>query len=189
MKIVYRSPEGRAIVAVGDITTLECDAIVNAANSSLLGGGGVDGAIHRAGGSQILEECRALRSGPLKEGLPPGRAVATTAGRLQAKRVIHTVGPIWRGGEHHEDEILASCYWESLAVAAHEGLQCIAFPAISTGIYGFPKVRAARIAWQTVQKFVAGAQIPRVVWFVFFTEADAMLFMKENSLTKNIDMA
>lgn len=189
MKTVYRSPDGRTIVAVGDITTLECDAIVNAANSSLLGGGGVDGAIHSAGGPQILEECRTLRAGPLREGLSPGRAVATTAGRLHAKRVIHTVGPIWRGGEHHEDEILASCYRESLAVAAHEGLICIAFPAISTGIYGFPKVPAARIAWRTVQEFIAGAPIPRVVWFVFFTEADATLFMKENKLAENKDMA
>ncbi|MFZ5860118.1 MAG: O-acetyl-ADP-ribose deacetylase [Spirochaetota bacterium] len=187
MKTLYRSPDGRCIVAVGDITTLECDAIVNAANSSLLGGGGVDGAIHSAGGPQILEECRTLRAGPLKEGLPPGRAVATTAGRLPAKRVIHTVGPIWRGGEHHEDETLESCYRESLAVAAREGLACVAFPAISTGIYGFPKVRAARIAWRTVQEFLAGslASMPRVIWFVFFSDADAALFMNENKLTEN----
>ena len=185
MKTLYRSPDGRCIVAVGDITTLECDAIVNAANSSLFGGGGVDGAIHHAGGPAILEECRVLRDGPLKEGLPPGRSVATTAGRLPAKRVIHTVGPIWRGGEHHEDETLESCYRESLAVAARESLACIAFPAISTGIYSFPRVRAARIAWKAVQEFIARASIPRFIWFVFYSDADAALFMNENKLTEN----
>jgi len=196
MKALYRSPEGRCIVGVGDITTLACDAIVNAANSSLLGGGGVDGAIHRAGGPEILAECRALRSGPLPDGLPAGKAVATTAGRLPAKRVIHTVGPIWRGGAHHEDETLASCYRESLALAAQEGLESIAFPAISTGVYGFPRERAARIAWRTVQEFLEGAHKPpsaphpatpdasclRTVWFIFFSDMDAEVFMSANGL-------
>ncbi len=196
MRELYRSPEGRCIVAVGDITTLACDAIVNAANSSLLGGGGVDGAIHRAGGPEILAECKALRRGPLPDGLPAGKAVATTAGRLPAKRVIHTVGPIWRGGAHHEDEILASCYRESLALAAREGLESIAFPAISTGVYGFPRERAARIAWRTVQEFFEGAHKPpcaphpatldtfclRTVWFVFFSDMDAEVFMSANGL-------
>jgi O-acetyl-ADP-ribose deacetylase (regulator of RNase III) len=196
MKALYRSPEGRCIVAVGDITTLACDAIVNAANSSLLGGGGVDGAIHRAGGPEILAECRALRSGPLPDGLPAGKAGATTAGRLPAKRVIHTVGPIWRGGAHHEDETLASCYRESLALAAQEGLESIAFPAISTGVYGFPRERAARIAWRTVQEFLEGAHKPpsaphpatpdasclRTVWFIFFSDMDAEVFMSANGL-------
>jgi len=196
MKALYRSPEGRCIVGVGDITTLACDAIVNAANSSLLGGGGVDGAIHRAGGPEILAECKALRRGPLPDGLPAGKAVATTAGRLPAKRVIHTVGPIWRGGAHHEDETLASCYRESLALAAQEGLESIAFPAISTGVYGFPRERAARIAWRTVQEFLEGAHKPpsaphpatpdasclRTVWFIFFSDMDAEVFMSANGL-------
>jgi len=188
VKELYRSPDGRCIVAVGDITTLACDAIVNAANSSLLGGGGVDGAIHRAGGPEILAECWALRRGSLPDGLPAGKAVATTAGRLPAKRVIHTVGPIWRGGAHHEDETLASCYRESLALAAQEGLETIAFPAISTGVYGFPRERAARIAWRTVQEFFeAPHQSPRAlclrtVWFIFFSDMDAEVFMSANGL-------
>lgn len=154
MKELYRSPDSRCIVAVGDITSLACNAIVNAANSGLLGGGGVDGAIHRAGGPAILAECRALRNGPLPDGLPPGKAVATTAGRLPAKRVIHTVGPIWHGGFHGEDETLASCYRECLTLAAREHLDSIAFPAISTGVYCFPKERAAHIAWRTVLEFL-----------------------------------
>jgi O-acetyl-ADP-ribose deacetylase (regulator of RNase III) len=197
MKELYRSPEGRCIVSVGDITTLACDAIVNAANSSLLGGGGVDGAIHRAGGPEILAECKALRRGPLPDGLPAGKAVATTAGRLPAKRVIHTVGPIWRGGTHHEDETLESCYRESLALAAREGLESVAFPAISTGVYRFPRERAARIAWRTVREFLEsahkppcgtspstpGAPCPRTVWFVFFSDADARLFLETNALS------
>jgi len=154
MKELYRSDNGSCIVAVGDITTLACDAIVNAANSSLLGGGGVDGAIHRAGGPEILAECQKIRKTSLPNGLPPGKAVATTAGRLPAKCVIHTVGPIWQGGSHGEDATLASCYRESLKIAVSKELHSIAFPAISTGVYGFPKERAAKIAWRTVQEFL-----------------------------------
>lgn len=182
MKELYRSPDDRCVVAIGDITSLACDAIVNAANSGLLGGGGVDGAIHRTGGPEILAECRALRNGPLPDGLPPGKAVTTTAGRLPAKRVIHTVGPIWRGGSHGEDETLASCYRECLALAARERLESIAFPAISTGVYGFPKERAAPIAWREACEFLARSTIPRIVWFVFFSEMDARLFLHTNSL-------
>lgn len=188
MKELFRSPDGCCIVAFGDITTLACDAIVNAANSSLLGGGGVDGAIHRAGGPEILAECCALRNSQLSNGLPPGKAVSTTAGRLPAKRVIHTVGPIWQDGSHHEDEILASCYRECLLLAGRARLESIAFPAISTGVYGFPKERAARIAWQTVQEFLEheykspSAPCPRIIWFVFFSEMDARLFLHANSL-------
>ncbi len=186
MKELYRSDDSHFIVAIGDITNIACDAIVNAANSSLLGGGGVDGAIHSAGGPAILAECRALRNSSLPNGLPPGKAVATTAGRLPAKRVIHTVGPIWHGGTHGEDEILASCYRECLALALHEKLKSIAFPAISTGIYGFPKERAARIAWKTVQDFFsANPSAFLIVWFIFFSEIDARIFLDSNGLSMN----
>jgi O-acetyl-ADP-ribose deacetylase (regulator of RNase III) len=184
MKELFRSPDDRCIDAFGDITTLACDAIVNAANSSLLGGGGVDVAIHRAGGPEILAECRALRKSSLPDGLLPGKAVATTAGNLPAQRVIHTVGPIWRDGSHREDEILASCYRECLALAARECLESLAFPAIATGVYGFPKARAARIAWREVHDFLSQSTIPRLVWFVFFSETDAWLFLQANSLTE-----
>ena len=185
MKELYRSDDNRCIIAVGDITNIACDAIVNAANSSLLGGGGVDGAIHSAGGPEILAECRELRNSTLPNGLPPGKAVATTAGRLPAKRVIHTVGPIWRGGAQGENETLASCYRECLALALREELKSIAFPAISTGIYGFPKERAAKIAWKTVRDFLMNTSEASslIVIFVFFSETDAHIFLDSNGLS------
>lgn len=132
----------------GDITRQRVDAIVNAANSSLLGGGGVDGAIHRAGGSKILEECRAIRAA--RGGCPTGQAVATTAGLLPASRVIHTVGPVWNGGERGEAELLRSAYRTSLDVAMTEEAKTVAFPSISTGAYRFPIERAAGIALDTI---------------------------------------
>ncbi|MFI7319907.1 O-acetyl-ADP-ribose deacetylase [Streptomyces venezuelae] len=135
----------------GDITAQHADAIVNAANSSLLGGGGVDGAIHRRGGPDILADCRRLRASHYGKGLPTGRAVATTAGRLDARHVIHTVGPVWSATEDRS-ELLASCHRESLRVAAELGARTVAFPAISTGVYRWPLADAARIAVAAVRE-------------------------------------
>ncbi|MEU2031846.1 O-acetyl-ADP-ribose deacetylase [Nocardia amamiensis] len=138
------------VLVRGDITEQEVDAVVNAANSSLLGGGGVDGAIHRRGGPEIVAECRRLRAARYHEGLPTGAAVATTAGRLPARWVIHTVGPVWSAAEDRS-ALLASCYRESLRVADELGARTVAFPAISTGIYGWPMDDGARIAIETVR--------------------------------------
>lgn len=179
---LYRSLDGRFSVHVGDITTFSCDAIVNAANSTLLGGGGVDGAIHRAAGPALLDACRIVRSTLYPEGLPTGKAVATIAGNLPARRVIHTVGPIWRGGNHNEDALLASCYRECMRLAREEHLLHIAFPAISTGVYGFPRERAAHIVWQTVQAELATNALPRHVSLIFYSEDDAGIFLRENGL-------
>jgi O-acetyl-ADP-ribose deacetylase (regulator of RNase III) len=146
----------------GDITRLEVDAIVNAANSTLLGGGGVDGAIHRAAGPGLLEECRRLG------GCPTGQARVTGGHALGARWVIHTVGPIWRGGHADEDALLASCYRASLSLAAERGAARVAFPAISCGVYGFPIPRACRIALTEIRAFLETAPIPREVWLVAF---------------------
>ena len=158
----------------GDITAQRVDAIVNAANSSLLGGGGVDGAIHRAGGPAILEECRRLG------GCETGDAKATGAGELPARYVIHTVGPVWRGGDHDEDGLLASCHRRSLRVAAELECRTVAFPAISTGVYGFPVARAARIAIGTAaEELDARPAIEQVTFVLFgrdaYAEFDAAL--------------
>ncbi len=149
-------------VELGDITQCSCDAIVNAANSDLLHGGGVCGAIHHAGGPAIAEECRRIRSerGPL----PPGQAVATTAGSLNAKYVIHTVGPIWRGGNHGEAEVLSACYRESIRIADELKLHNIAFPAISTGIFGYPAEQAAWVAIRSVIE-----QLTMAKWVAFIS--------------------
>ena len=150
----------RMRIVSGDITRLAMDAIVNAANSSLLGGGGVDGAIHRAAGPQLVAECQTLG------GCPTGESRITQGYRLPARHVIHTVGPVWRGGSHGEDELLANCYRNSLALAQQHGLRTIAFPAISTGIYGFPRERAARIAVAETARFLATSDLPEQVTFV-----------------------
>lgn len=150
----------------GDITQLAVEAIVNAANTSLLGGGGVDGAIHRAGGPAILEECRRIRD--RQGGCPPGSAVITSGGSLRAGYVIHAVGPVWQGGGSGEDEVLAMAYRSSLEIAKANRIGTIAFPNISTGIYGFPKERAASIATREVRSFLEHEEVPDSVTFVCF---------------------
>jgi len=158
----------------GDITTIQVDAIVNAANSSLMGGGGVDGAIHRAGGPAILEECRKIiaKQGSCKT----GEAVITTAGRLPSRYVIHTVGPVWNKGKNQEAEKLASCYYNSLALAAQHSLESIAFPNISTGIYGYPKKEAASIAIQAMNTWFSPDRPIKKVYFVCFDEENYQLY-------------
>jgi len=152
-----------------DITGLAVDAIVNAANSTLLGGGGVDGAIHRKGGKAILDDCIQIRE---RQGeCPTGEAVFTTAGNLPAKYVIHTVGPVWHGGSSGEDEKLANCYLNSLKIAEELGVRSIAFPNISTGVYSFPKERAAAIAIKTVKQYLAsGSGIEKIIFVCFDDE-------------------
>ncbi|MBL8670965.1 MAG: O-acetyl-ADP-ribose deacetylase [Alphaproteobacteria bacterium] len=157
-------------VVEGDITILAVDAIVNAANASLLGGGGVDGAIHRAAGSGLLDECRAIG------GCPTGEARLTRGHRLAARFVIHAVGPVWRGGASGESEALARCYASSLALAREHGAESIAFPAISTGIYGYPKAEAARVAFGTVAADLAVHSSPAQVTFCCFDGATAAIY-------------
>ncbi|MCB0635504.1 MAG: O-acetyl-ADP-ribose deacetylase [Lewinella sp.] len=148
-----------------DITTLDIPCIVNAANSSLLGGGGVDGAIHRRGGPRILEECRAIRA--RQGGCLTGEAVITSGGNLPADYVIHTVGPVWIGGTDHEPELLANCYRHSLRLARENGLRRIAFPNISTGVYGYPKEKAAAVAIATVREFADADWLDEVVFVCY----------------------
>jgi O-acetyl-ADP-ribose deacetylase (regulator of RNase III) len=168
--------EGRLVVAVGDITRLAVEAVVNAANSSLLGGGGVDGAIHRAGGPAILEACRQVRKLRFPGGLPAGEAVETTAGRLPSRYVIHTVGPVWHGGGSDEERTLASCYRKSLEIAESLGLASIAFPAISTGVYGFPREKAAQVVWKTLSSWFPAHTLPATVTLEFYAEEDERIF-------------
>src|ERR1700682_822359 len=168
---------GRVQVVVGDITKQDVEAIVNAANSSLLGDGGVDGAIHRAGGPEILAECREIRRTRFPQGLPTGEAVITTGGKLTALYVIHTVGPIF--GQHHgkEAELLANCYHNSLTLAVEKNLTSVAFPAISTGVYGYPPDKAAEISSKTIENFLATDRQLKEVRLVFFQARDAEVFL------------
>lgn len=159
---------------LGDITKIGVDAIVNAANSSLLGGGGVDGAIHRAGGRAILDECRKIVE---RQGVcATGEAVITTAGNMPARYVIHTVGPVWHGGMNNEDQLLANAYSNSLRLAVDNGVKTIAFPNISTGVYGFPKERAANIAIEAVRKFLKNDKSLHEVVFVCFDRENHAIY-------------
>jgi len=157
-----------------DITKMKVDAIVNAANSSLLGGGGVDGAIHRAGGPKILEECKAIIA--KQGGCKTGEAVITTGGNLPAKYVIHTVGPVWHGGNNNEKELLANAYKNSLRLATEYEIKSIAFPSISTGVYGFPKQRAAEIAINAVKEFLDLTTLIKEIYFVCFDDENYEIY-------------
>lgn len=174
--------DGRLIVKTGDITIEETDAIVNAANSSLMGGGGVDGAIHRAGGPEILEECRRIRDTEYPTGLPIGEAVVTSGGRLPAKYVIHTVGPVWYGGNRDEDLLLANAYRNSLKCADEKNCASVAFPAISTGVYGFPRERAARIVTDVLKDYIGSDGGVRKIILVFFGNSDYKVFLESSGL-------
>jgi O-acetyl-ADP-ribose deacetylase (regulator of RNase III) len=164
------------VVVVGDITRQEVGAIVNAANSTLLGGGGVDGAIHDAGGPEILRECRELRRTHYPDGLPTGEAVITTGGKLPARFVIHTVGPIYRHHTGREAELLAACYRNSLNLAHERAVTSLAFPSISTGAYGYPKPEAAAISSRAIKEFLSTDRAFEQVRLVFFQDGDARVF-------------
>ncbi|MDM1502969.1 O-acetyl-ADP-ribose deacetylase [Myroides marinus] len=169
--------EERMKIIQGDITQITVDVIVNAANSSLLGGGGVDGAIHRAGGEDILAECRMIRA---KQGsCATGEAVITTAGRLPVKYVIHTVGPVWNGGSKNEEQLLESCYNNSLLLAVKHNCETIAFPNISTGIYGYPKELVAKVAIRTVESFLQTNNGIKEVVFVCYDFENFSIYKKE----------
>ena len=168
---------GRLMVKSGDITTENVDAIVNAANSTLLGGGGVDGAIHRAGGAEILAACREIRRTRYPHGLPTGEAVITTGGSLPARYVIHTVGPIYGRNGAGDAELLANAYRNSLALAVENELRSIAFPAISTGVYGYPPLEAARLVSRSIEEFLATEETLSEIRLVFFSERGEQIFL------------
>jgi O-acetyl-ADP-ribose deacetylase (regulator of RNase III) len=165
-------------LVIGNITEQETDAIVNAATSSLMGGGGVDGAIHRAGGTAILEECKKLRKTTLPDGLPTGKAVITTGGKLRAGKVIHTIGPIWKGGDCGEAELLADAYRNSLLLALENRVKSISFPSISTGAYGYPVDKASEVAIKTVIQFLEDNKGLDEVRFVLHSTHDLMVYEK-----------
>jgi O-acetyl-ADP-ribose deacetylase len=179
----YEYLDGRVVAGVGDITRVHVDAVVNAANSTLLGGGGVDGAIHRAGGPAILAECRRLRRTRYPNGMPAGDAVATSAGELPARIVIHTVGPVW-GEDADARALLQSCYRQSIALADEHALRSIAFPAISTGVFGYPRERAAADASLAIREALAAARSIRQVHLVFFAPDDLELFARHQQFGK-----
>ncbi len=175
-RVEFQIGEARIILVQRDITDMMTDAIVNAANSSLMSGGGVDGAIHRKGGPEILEECKRIREVEWPDGLPTGKAVITSAGNLKAKYVIHTVGPIWHGGKRGEPELLTKAYRNSLRLAASEGLKTVAFPSISTGAYRYPIEKASQIALKIVKEFLEKENQLYKVVFVLFTHHDLEVY-------------
>jgi O-acetyl-ADP-ribose deacetylase len=180
--VLARFLHDRLIVKVGDITDEDTDAIVNAANSSLLGGGGVDGAIHRRAGPKILEECREIRRKEYPNGLPTGHAVATSGGDLAAQYIIHTVGPIYGQNNGHDARLLADCYQNSLQLAADLGLVSIAFPAISTGIYGYPLEEAAEVSSTAIRAFLGTPATISQVRLVFYSRENADVFLANHVL-------
>ncbi|UCH31565.1 MAG: O-acetyl-ADP-ribose deacetylase [Candidatus Bathyarchaeota archaeon] len=173
----FKIGQTKISVIKGDITQQTTDAIVNAANNSLMGGGGVDGAIHNAGGLKVLEECKRIRRTQWPDGLPTGEAVITASGNLKARYVIHTVGPVWRGGTSREHELLANAYQNSLKLAVRKKLKTIAFPSISTGAYGFPIKSGSQIALKTVQQFLRTMDDLNEIIFVLFSESDLQTYM------------
>jgi O-acetyl-ADP-ribose deacetylase (regulator of RNase III) len=172
----FQAGKAKIFLVQGDITEQDTDAIVNAANSTLMGGGGVDGAIHRKGGSKILEECKRVRATEWTAGLPTGKAVITSGGNLKARYVIHTVGPVWHGGASGEPELLAEAYRNSLKLAVSKALKTIAFPSISTGAYGYPIEKASRIALATVKEFLEKEDKLDRVMFILFTGHDLEIY-------------
>jgi O-acetyl-ADP-ribose deacetylase (regulator of RNase III) len=184
-KILETFLSGRVLVLVADITVQDVDVIVNAANSTLLGGGGVDGAIHRKGGPRILAECKEIRRTRYPDGLPTGEVVLTTGGLLPARHVIHTVGPIRRSGQEPDAPMLAACYRNSLALAASHGFRSIAFPAISTGVYGYPRHLAAPVVSETVESALALDMVVKEVRLVFYQPDDARVFLENQRFNGN----
>ncbi len=179
--------DGRVEVLVGDITQLTVDAIVNAANSTLMGGGGVDGAIHRAGGPKILEECKEVRRTLYPNGLPTGEVVVTSGGNLPSKYVIHTVGPIKGQAGDRDAELLATCYRNALAIAVEHGLESIAIPSISTGAFGYPRHEAAQVSSTAIKSFLQNDQSIKSVKLIFFSQSDAELFIRHQCFEINQD--
>jgi O-acetyl-ADP-ribose deacetylase len=184
MEVLPSFLNGRVQVKVGDITKENVGAIVNAANGTLMGGGGVDGAIHRAGGRAILEACKEIRRIQYPDGLPTGEAVISTGGNLAAQYVIHTVGPVYGRGGQDKAELLAACYHNALALAVANSLSTIAFPAISTGVYGYPQNEAASVASRVIEQFLRDDPRLEEVRLVFFAGGDAEVFLKHHAFTE-----
>lgn len=173
--------DGKVVVAVGGITEQEVDAIVNAANSTLLGGGGVDGAIHTKGGRKIYEECLQIRQTDYPKGLPTGKAVITSGGNLPARFVIHTVGPVYGMNQGKDAELLGDSYKNSLLLAVKNNLETIAFPSISTGAFGYPKHEAARVSSLAIKEFLSVDEKLKEIRLIFFSEFDAQKFLKHHA--------
>lgn len=178
MVVDFKVKDAIVELTLGDITDIEADAIVNAANSTLMGGLGVDGAIHSKGGHKILEECKKIRATTWPDGLPTGYAVITSGGNLKAKHVIHTVGPVWHGGLQGEADLLRQAYRNSLKLAVSTGLKTIAFPSISTGAYGYPTQEACKVAFKTIKGFLENEDKLEKVSMILFSERDFNIYLK-----------